>query len=88
MFIVLFVQGKFCANKKHAKKSAAFNACIKLYKMGVLDENLLPINFRNTALFNDLKWFPHWDGEDIEASKYKLKAGTNKMKRMVHIEVS
>jgi len=58
-----------------------------LYKIGALDEYLLPINIKNTAIFNDLKWFPHWDEEDIEASKYKLKAGTNKMKRMVHIKV-
>lgn len=84
---MFFFQGIFCANKKNAKKSAAFNACIELYKIGALDEYLLPINIKNTAIFNDLKWFPHWDEEDIEASKYKLKPGTNKMKRMVHIEV-
>ncbi|XP_060881396.1 endoribonuclease Dicer-like isoform X5 [Metopolophium dirhodum] len=80
------IDGIFCANKKNAKKSAAFNACIELYKIGALDEYLLPINIKNTAVFNDLKWFPHWDEEDIEASVYKLKPGTNKMKRMVHIE--
>uniref|UniRef100_A0A2H8TDA5 Endoribonuclease Dicer n=1 Tax=Melanaphis sacchari TaxID=742174 RepID=A0A2H8TDA5_9HEMI len=80
------IDGRFCANKKNAKKSAAFNACIELYKVGALDESLLPLNIKNTDIFNDSKWFPHWDKEDIEASNYKLKAGTNKMKRMVHIE--
>ncbi|XP_016665103.1 endoribonuclease dcr-1 isoform X5 [Acyrthosiphon pisum] len=80
------IDGLFCTNKKNAKKSAAFNACIALYKIGALDENLMPINIKNTAIFNDLKWFPHWDEGDVEATKYKLKAGTNKMKRMVHIE--
>lgn len=58
-----------------------------LYKVGALDENLLPINNKNKPIFNDFKWFPYWDEEDTEAWKYKLKPGTNKMKRMVHIEV-
>lgn len=85
---MIFFQGIFCATKKNAKKSAAFNACIELYNVGALDEYLVPVSIRNSGIFNDLKWFPHWDEEDIEASKYKLKAGTNKMKRMVHIKVS
>ncbi|XP_027844608.1 endoribonuclease Dicer isoform X4 [Aphis gossypii] len=80
------IDGIFCASKKNAKKSAAFNACIELYKVGALDEYLLPISIKNNAVFNDLKWFPHWDEKDIEASNYKLKPGTNKMRRMVHIE--
>ncbi|XP_022180231.1 endoribonuclease dcr-1 isoform X3 [Myzus persicae] len=80
------IDGIFCATKKNAKKSAAFNACIELYNVGALDEYLVPVSIRNSGIFNDLKWFPHWDEEDIEASKYKLKAGTNKMKRMVHIK--
>ncbi|XP_026808824.1 endoribonuclease Dicer-like isoform X3 [Rhopalosiphum maidis] len=80
------IDGIFCANKKNAKKSAAFNACIELYKAGALDEYLLPTSIKNNAVFSDLKWFPHWDETDIEASNYKLKAGTNKMKRIVHIE--
>jgi len=58
-----------------------------LYKLKALDEYLLPINIKNNAVFNDLQWFPHWDEKDIEASNYKLKPGTNKMRRMVHIEV-
>lgn len=58
-----------------------------MYKVGALDDNLIPVNIKNKPIFNDLKWFPHWDEEDIEARKYGLKPGTNKMKRMVHIEV-
>lgn len=38
-------------------------------------------------MFNDSKWFPHWDEKDIEANKFKIKPGTNKMKRMVYIKV-
>lgn len=82
------MKGIFCKTKKNAKKSAAFNACIELYKAKALDENLLPVNIANQYLINNLKWFPHWVEEDMEASKYNLKPGTNKMKRMVHIEVS
>lgn len=58
-----------------------------MYHAGALDENLLPINIKNKPVFNDSRWFPHWDENDIEAQKYKLKPGTNKMKRMVYIEV-
>lgn len=82
-----YFKGIFCKNKKNAKKSAAFRACIELYKVGALDDNLLPISIKNKPIFNDIKWFPHWEETDIEALKYKLKPGTNKMKRMVHIEV-
>lgn len=52
-----------------------------------MDDSLLPINIKHKPIFSDLKWFPHWDEKDIEAHKLKLKPGTNKMKRMVHIEV-
>lgn len=48
----------------------------------------MPMDIKNNVTFNDLKWFPHWDENDIEASKYYLKAGTNKMKRIVHVKVS
>lgn len=85
---MFFFQGVFCSSKKNAKKSAAFNACIELYKVGALDERLLPISIKDNAVFTDLKWFPYWDEEDIEASKYNLKAGTNKMKRLAFIKVS
>lgn len=82
-----YIKGICCANKKNAKKSAAFRACIELYKVGALDDNLLPINIKNKPIFNDKNWFPHWEDNDVEALPYKLKPGTNKMKRMVHIEV-
>jgi hypothetical protein len=81
------LKGIFCRTKKNAKKSAAFNACIELYKAKALDEQLLPVNIANKFLINNLKWFPHWVEEDMEACKYNLKPGTNKMKRIVHIEV-
>lgn len=38
-------------------------------------------------MFNTSKWFPHWNDEDIEACAFKLKPGTNKMKRIVQIKV-
>jgi len=88
MFIVLFAQGIFCTNKKDAKKSAAFNACIELYKVGALDDYLRPMSIENTAYLNILKWLPHWDEEDMKQSKYNSKAGTEKMKRIVHAKVS
>lgn len=81
------MKGIFCKTKKNAKKAAAFNASIELYKAKALDENLLPVNIENKFLVNNSKWFPHWVEEDIEACKYNLKPGSNKMKRMVHIEV-
>lgn len=82
------MKGVFCNTKKNAKKSAAFNACVKLYKAKALDEHLLPVNITNELFVNNLKWFPHWVEKDMEACKYNLKPGTNKMKRMVDIEVS
>ncbi|KAF0759177.1 endoribonuclease Dicer-like, partial [Aphis craccivora] len=80
------IDGLFCKNKKNAKKSAAYNACIELYKAGALNEYLVPMDIKDNATFNDLKWFPHWDENDIEASKCNFKAGTKKMKRIVDIE--
>lgn len=59
-----------------------------MYKIGALDENLLPLNVKNKSIFNDLKWFPHWIEEDNEARQFQLKPGTNKMKRTVEIKVS
>jgi len=59
-----------------------------LYKAGALDEYFMPVDNKNNAAFNDLKWFPHWDEKDIEPSKYNLKAGTTKMKRAVPIKVN
>lgn len=58
-----------------------------MFKAGALDDNLLPISITNKAIFNDSRWFPHWDEKDIEAHEYLLKPGTNKMKRMFNIEV-
>lgn len=58
-----------------------------LYHAGALDDNLLPISIKNKSIFNDSTWFPHWDEKDVEANKYELKPGTNKMKRMVNIKV-
>lgn len=43
---------------------------------------------KNNRIFHDRQWFPHWIEEDIEAQKLKFKPGTNKIKRMVQIEVS
>ncbi|VVC42507.1 Hypothetical protein CINCED_3A023563 [Cinara cedri] len=80
------IDGAFCKNKKNAKKSAAFNACVELYKCGALDDRLLPIQVKNKPIFKDVNWFPHWDEKDIEAASYNLKPGTNKMKRMVNIK--
>lgn len=48
----------------------------------------MPMDIKDNATFNDLKWFPHWDENDIEASKCNFKAGTKKMKRIMDIEVS
>lgn len=59
-----------------------------MYNIGSLDESLLPITITNKSIFDFPKWFPHWEDKDIEASKYNLKPGTNKMKRMVSIEVT
>lgn len=88
MFIVLFVQGIYCTNLKEAKQNAAFNACIKLYKVGVLDEYLKPVDIENNDLLNDLNWFPNWNEEDIKNMKYKLKMETKGIRRIVHVGVS
>lgn len=88
ILLLLFFKGLFCKTEKNAKKSAAFNACIKLYEIGALDEKLYPINTKHKTIFNNLKWFPHWIEEDNEADKFKLEPGTSQMKRMVEIEVN
>ncbi|XP_025190355.1 endoribonuclease Dicer-like [Melanaphis sacchari] len=80
------INGAFFNSKKNAKRSAAYNASIELYMVGALDEYLMPVDIKNNATFKNLKWFPHWDENDIEASKCNLKAGSCKMKRMVHIK--
>ncbi|XP_026819706.1 endoribonuclease Dicer-like [Rhopalosiphum maidis] len=80
------IDGSFNKTKKNAKRSAAYNTCIELYKVGALDEYFMPVDSKNNAAFNDLKWFPHWDDNDIEPSKYNLKAGTAKMKRTMSIK--
>jgi len=88
MFIVLYVQGVLCKNKKDAIQSAAFNACIELYKIGALDEDLKPMSIENNIKQNYLKWFPHWDEKNIKHGKYQLITGTHKTNRIVHSEVS
>lgn len=88
MFIVLFVQGICCVNKKEAKQNVAFNACIELYKVKALDEYLNPVDIKNNVFLNDLKWFPNWNEEDIKDKKYKLKMGTKGTRRIVHAGVS
>ncbi|UYV74239.1 DICER1 [Cordylochernes scorpioides] len=43
------IEGSAMKNKKNAKMSAAFEACLRLYKMGELDENFLPVSQRVTS---------------------------------------
>lgn len=90
MFIILFVQGISCAIKRDAKKSAAFNACIKLYKIGILDEHLMPKSVENIVQNYLKKWFPHWRHREIEHSKCQLnlEAPELKKRRRVHFKVS
>ena len=47
-----------------AKRSAALKACIELFKLKELNENLLPR--KNEDVENETNWlFPHWRKEKI-----------------------
>lgn len=86
--ITFILKGIFCKTKKNAKKSAAINACIKLYEIGALDEYLFPTNIKHKTVFSNLKWFPHWIEKDNEADKLRLEPGTSQMNRIIEIEVN
>ena len=46
-----------------AKRSAALKACIELYKLKELNENLLPRKIEDVE--NETNWlFPHWRKEE------------------------
>lgn len=72
------IAGNPMPNIKLAKRSAAFNACKKLYENKELSEHLIPIDSKNQL--NQLKsvYFEHW--KDFEEDSPKL-AGTHKSVR-------
>lgn len=83
------IKGMCLSNVKSAKRSAALNACIKLYEAGELDSGLLPVRYTcvdfDVSEVKDI--FPSWrdndtgrDGEDVP------KPGTKKRIRKHPIE--
>ncbi|CAH2084703.1 unnamed protein product [Euphydryas editha] len=80
------VQGMPLANLKSAKRSAALNACIKLHKIGELDEyTLLPRQYGKTDFeIEEVKaCFPNWREEkEDDSSEIEIpKPGTRKRVR-------
>lgn len=63
---------------KLAKRSAAFKACVQLYKNKELNENLMPITVNRLMSSLDTVYFSHWAEFRQEDPK---KAGTEKMIR-------
>lgn len=57
-------------NVKIAKRSAAFNACVELYKNGELNDNLLPIS--NKKCLDRVKdiYFNHWNSDEFKNGMY------------------
>ncbi|GAB0088496.1 endoribonuclease dcr-1 [Sergentomyia squamirostris] len=73
------VCGDIQPNIKEAKRSAAFETCIKLYQSGELGENLLPID-KTTHMKNMEKvYFNHWS--NFKKDSKGRDDGTKKMKR-------
>ncbi|XP_058065464.1 endoribonuclease Dcr-2 [Anopheles bellator] len=63
-------------NVKNAKRSAAFNACKKLYEAGELNLHLLPVSMKDkVSEYND-QYFQHWRSLNV-ASDTRM-AGTAK----------
>lgn len=62
------ISGNPMRNIKLAKRSAAFNACRKLYENKELNEHLIPIDCKYQL--NNLKdvYFRHW--KDFDAGEY------------------
>lgn len=70
--------------KKLAKRAVALKTCIKLHKMGELNEHLLPHD-RQETLLTCPELFPLFKEEDMEDG---LRPGTKKRKRAYCKEVS
>lgn len=66
-----------------AKRSVAVKTCIKLYEMGQLDENLLPVKVEDSLKLTE-HLFPFMEKESDENGI----PGTNKKKRRHELVVS
>ncbi|KAJ3665477.1 hypothetical protein Zmor_000970 [Zophobas morio] len=79
--IIESIKGPFMRNKKNAKRGAALAACIKLHKIGELDDDLLPV--RREFNEEDVSYlFEHWPKEK------EGDAGNKKKKRLHDKEIS
>lgn len=62
------VSGVPMANVKMAKRSAAFEACKKLYEMGELNDHLIPIDSKRQLANVSEIYFRHWKQFEQEAT--------------------
>lgn len=78
------LKGKAMQTKKLAKRSVALETCIKLYKMGELNEHLLPRD-RQETLLTCPELFPLFKEVEMEDGP---RPGTKKRKQAYRKEVS
>lgn len=62
------ISGNPMHNIKLAKRSAAFNACKKLYENGELNEHLIPIDSKYQLNHLENVYFKHW--QDFNEGSY------------------
>ena len=55
---MLVFRGEVTSSKKGAKRSAAFKAVFELYKLGVFDDHLLPVNRNRGSVTDDIDGRP------------------------------
>ncbi|XP_055596421.1 endoribonuclease dcr-1 [Uranotaenia lowii] len=72
------IAGQPSVSIKQAKRSAAFEACRKLYEAGELNEHLVPIDAKRQLINVESTYFEHWKEFSADSSK---EAGTNKSVR-------
>lgn len=72
------ISGNPMKNIKLAKRSAAFNACKKLYESGELNEHLIPIDSKYQLSHMEDVYFKHWKNFSEDIGKV---AGTQKCLR-------
>jgi hypothetical protein len=78
------LQGKAMQSKKLAKRAVALETCKKLYKVGELNEHLLPHD-REETLLTCPELFPLFKEVEMEDGP---RPGTKKRKQAYHKEVS
>jgi len=58
--------GTVARSKKAAKRSAAFEAVLELYKLGVFDDHFLPVNRNRGSVTNDIDGKPPVDVDHLQ----------------------